>query len=449
VCLVAAWAFTAWWQAHKPLPEGVHLSSAVCAVADDQVSFIADITAADAFGHALTSQGIFDAVLATVRGARRFIVLDYRAFGNTPDPGALPQRRIGEELTGELLARRSAQPELRILFITDPAIERPGSQAAPQLARLRAGGVSVVATDLDRLRDSNTAYSSLWRLAVRWWDTPAGAFGFESRRLNFKANERQLIIADDGRGGLVAVLGSANPSDHESAWSNLALRIEGGALSALLSTELAVAHFSGWDGRNDAFGVGSGALPAGGSACASPGAARVGSSRVQLLTEGAIQSALITRVDATASTDAIEVAMYRLADRGVIEALLAAARRGVAVRLILDPNEGASSGGAAGIPNQVAASELVSRSGGAIHVRWYRTHGERFHSALVMIYGPTRVWLLAGSATLTSRSLADFNLVADAAVDTEYTADFAAFADPSQADYWLYRLMEASGASAF
>jgi hypothetical protein len=477
-CLLAAWAFTAWWQAHKPLPQGTHIASAVCAVTDNEVSFIADITASDAFGHALSSQGIFDAVLATVRGARHFIVLDYRAFGDAADAHAQPQRRIAQELTGELLARLSAQPDLKILFITDPSIERHGSQPAAQLERLRAAGVSVVTTDLERLRDSNTAYSSLWRLAVRWWATPAGAFGLESRRLNFKANERQLIIADDGRGGLVSVLGSANPSDHESAWSNVALRVEGGALSALLASELAVARFSGWDGRSDAFGVSPGARAAAASSCASPGAARAGvapPSSVQLLTEGAIQSALLARVDATASTDAIEVAMYRLADRGVIEALLAAARRGVAVRLILDPNEGASSGGAAGIPNQVAGSELVSRSGGAIHVRWYRTHGERFHSALVMIYGPSRAWVLAGSATLTSRSLADFNLVADAAVDTEsgsalaqqalgyfealwsnraalgieYTADFAAFADPSQSDYWLYRLMEASGASAF
>jgi hypothetical protein len=133
------------------------------------------------------------------------------------------------------------------------------------------------------------------------------------------------------------------------------------------------------------------------------------------------------------------------------------------------------SGGAAGIPNQVVASELMSRSGGAIHVRWYRTHGERFHDGLVMIYGAQRAWLLVGSAQLTRRSLGDYNLEADAAIETaraaplaqqalgyfetlwgnraglgiEYTADFAAFANPAQSDYWLYRLMEASGFAAF
>ena len=35
-----------------------------------------------------------------------------------------------------------------------------------------------------------------------------------------------------------------------------------------------------------------------------------------------------------------------------------------------------------------------------------------------------------------------------AALGIEYTADFAAFADPRQADYWLYRVLEATGISA-
>ena len=55
---------------------------------------------------------------------------------------------------------------------------------------------------------------------------------------------------------------------------------------------------------------------------------------------------------------------------------------GLRVRLILDPSEDATTLAPTGLPNQPAASELVSRSGGAIRVRWYRTHGERFHGTL-------------------------------------------------------------------
>ena len=117
----------------------------------------------------------------------------------------------------------------------------------------------------------------------------------------------------------------------------------------------------------------------------------------------------------------------------------------------------------------------MARSGGAIQVRWYRTHGERFHDAMVMIYGPQRLWLTLGSANLTRRALNDYNLEANLAIEVarsaplaqqvlgyfdtlwsnraalgiEYTADFAVFANPAQSDYWLCRLMEGVGLSSF
>jgi hypothetical protein len=36
-----------------------------------------------------------------------------------------------------------------------------------------------------------------------------------------------------------------------------------------------------------------------------------------------------------------------------------------------------------------------------------------------------------------------------ATLGVEYTADFAVYADPSQSHYWLARLMEGAGLSAF
>jgi phosphatidylserine/phosphatidylglycerophosphate/cardiolipin synthase-like enzyme len=472
LCLVAAWIATAWWQAHKPLPPGTHVASAVCAVPADTVSFIADITAADAWGRAVVSQGIFDQALDMVRQARRFIVLDYSLFAGTSTASA-PQRRIAAELGDALLARRRELPELQVLFITDPVNEGYGSARSPELQLLRAAGVEVVAADLDALRDSNLPYSSLWRLALRWWDAPASSFGLQTRRFNFKADHRKVLIADDGRGGLTGVVASANPYDAESAWSNVAARVSGGALASLLASELAVARFSGWRGRSDGYSPAAAAQPA--PHCAPDpqgGLERGGSARVQVLTEGAIRAALLERMDAAGRGDSIDVAMFHLADHGVAEALLAAARRGVGVRLILDPNVSAST---SGIPNQPVASELVARSEGAIHVRWYRTHGERFHDALVMIYGRERLWLTLGSANLTRRALSDYNLEANVAIEVarsaplaqqtlgyfdtlwsnraalgiEYTADFAVFADPAQSDYWLCRLMEGVGLSSF
>ncbi|HXW74411.1 MAG TPA: phospholipase D-like domain-containing protein [Steroidobacteraceae bacterium] len=471
LCLAGALIAVAVSQAVKPLPPGMHVASPWCTVPAAAAEFIADVTAADGRGRPAVSQGIFAAVLALVRDARRFIVLDYAAFGAAAAV-APPERRLAAELTDALLARRREIPAPAILFITDPSTERYGTARSPELQLLRAAGVEVVTTDLDRLRDSNPAYSSLWRLGMRWWNAPSGPLGAATRRLNLKANDRKLILADDGRGGIAGVIGSANPTDSESAWSNVAARLQGGPLPALLESELAIARFSGWRGNADAFTTAGQGAPAD---CATAPATGEGSARVQLLTEGATRAQLLAHLDATAAGDAIEVAVFQLADRGVVESLLAAARRGADVRLILDPNEARSSGGTEGLPNQPVASELVSKSEGAIRVRWYRTHGERFHGALIVTYGPQHAWMTLGSAQLTRRSLDDYNLEANAAIELarsaplaqqalgyfdtlwtnraalgiEYTADFAAYANAAQSDYWLYRLLEGGGLAPF
>src|SRR5262249_20545780 len=155
------------------LPPGMRVASAACSAPAEDVAFIADITAADAWGRPAVSQGIFDAVFGVVRSARRFIVLDYSLFGASGG-GAAPQRRIAAELTDAVLERRRSLPALAVLFITDPASESYGAARSPELRLLRAAGVDVVVTDLDQLRDSNLLYSSLWRLFLRWWDTPSG-----------------------------------------------------------------------------------------------------------------------------------------------------------------------------------------------------------------------------------------------------------------------------------
>jgi hypothetical protein len=93
----------------------------------------------------------------------------------------------------------------------------------------------------------------------------------------------------------------------------------------------------------------------------------------------------------------------------------------------------------------------------------------------VMVYGAERIWMSLGSANLTRRNIGDYNLEADVAIEagrnsplgtqvveyfetlwsnraasgTEYTADFGVYADPTQANYWLYRIMESTGLSTF
>ena len=508
-----AWIGTSYWQANKPLPAGTHIASAGYSVPMADLTFIADITAADAYGHPVVSQGIFDEVLKVVRAARRFVVLDYFLFNAQHGPRAgsvAPLREISGELRDALIEQRRVHPELKVLFITDPINEIYGSLPSRDLLLLRAAGVDVIVTNLDPLRDSNLVYSGLWRLSVGWWngsgrgtgwlpnpldesDAPV-TFGAWARLANFKANHRKVVIADDGNDGLVGVVGSANPHDASSAHSNVASRVAGPALEPLLRSEMSVARFSGWKGNIDAplasaasvAATTAGEDQAKGTPDRTASAATANAqleaditadriARVRVLTEGAILNAVLERLDAAGKGDNIDIAMFYLSDRAVVESLLDAGRRGAAVRVILDPNKDAFGHAKSGIPNTLVASELVSASDGRIHVRWYRTHGEQFHTKLVMVYGPQRLWLTLGSANLTRRNLADYNLEANLAIEVgrgsalalqildyfetlwsnraalgiEYTADFAVYADPAQSRYWLYRFMEGTGLSTF
>jgi len=196
---------------------------------------------------------------------------------------------------------------------------------------------------------------------------------------------------------------------------------------------------------------------------------------VQVLTEHEIGAAIERNLAGTRVGDGVDIAMFYLSDRDIIEALIAAAKRGVSVRVILDPNKDAFGRTKDGIPNRSVATELAGATDGAIKVRWFRTHGEQFHTKLVVVRTQNEYWFTLGSANLTRRNLDAYNLEANVGVsvpptselatsigawfdmiwtnhgppDLEYTAEFGTYADPSQGTYWLYRLMEATGLSTF
>jgi phosphatidylserine/phosphatidylglycerophosphate/cardiolipin synthase-like enzyme len=440
------------------MPPGTRLATAEYPVSAAKVEFIADITSADAYGRPVVSQAIFDQMLAVVRAARKFIVLDYYLFNDDPvtaPDAAAPIRALAKELRDALMEQQRANPQLRILFVTDPINTADGGVPSNDFQMLRAAGVDIAITDRRRLRDASFLCANLWRLTIGRWK---GHGRLES------ANHRRTLIADDGRGGLVGIIGSADPRDASSSYSNVAVKVGGPVLAPLLASELAIARFSGWGGTLG---------PAESPAPKEPAHPDERALRISIATESAIQASLLAHINAAVNGDAIDIAMFHIADRSVIEALLAANSRGVHVRLILDPDKTAL--GESSIPNGPVASELVTASDGAIHVRWYRTHGEEFHSKLVMVYGAARLWATVGSADLTRRNLADYDLNANVAIDSargtplalqmsdyfetlwsnrallgvEYSADFGVYADSSQSRYWLYRVMDWTGLASF
>lgn len=480
--ILLAWCAVGAWHSYKPMPPGTDVASPWSEVPLNDLHLLTDVTVTDGRGQVVVRQQIYDEVLRIVDAAEEYIVLDFFLFnehrGVTSEDSRPPHRVLTEELRDRLLARRAARPELKVLFVTDPINDIYGSMPSPDLEALRAAGVEVVLTDLDQLRDSNPIYSALWRMTVKWWASDEPGQGWLPnpldtgptrvslsawlRLLNFKANHRKLIVADDGKGGIVGLVTSANPHDASSAHSNIGLRFSGATAAAALASELAVARFSGWSGDW---------RPPTPTATAS----MVNVARLRLVSERAIKDTLSSVIRTTESGESIAIAIFYLSDRDIVDDLVDAADRGVNIRLILDPNKDAFGRTKDGVPNRPVAAELRRRSGGKIEVRWYRTHGEQFHTKLALVRRADSVFALLGSANFTRRNLAGYNLETSVALETglatplaqelinyfetlwqndpvalhEFTTDFPTYEDQSFTRYWRYRLMEATGLSTF
>jgi phosphatidylserine/phosphatidylglycerophosphate/cardiolipin synthase-like enzyme len=477
--LLVTWFAIGLWNVTKPMPQGTDFASPFTPTDLSGISLLTDLTYLNSEQVPIHDQAIFREVFRIVDAAQNFLVLDFFLINDFKGATGVAYRELSHELAERILARTRERRELRVLLITDPVNTVYGGEPLDLVRRLRAGGVDVVMTDLNRLRDPNPAYSAIWRTLIQWWGNSPEGGRFENpfddgpskitlrswlALLNFKANHRKTVVADQADGEWVALVTSANPHDASSAHSNIGLRFNGALAESVLASELDIARFSGWRGRID---PGPAPAPARGSP--------ESFAQLQYVTEGGIEQSLVAAIERAGTGDAVRIATFYLSDRTIVNALLDAAERGVTVRVILDPNKDAFGRVKDGIPNRPVAAELVRKSQGAIEVRWYRTHGEQFHTKLALVTSGDRVIASLGSANLTRRNIDNYNLEANVVVDVArdsalatdmleyyariwnndnlrgvaYTDPFARWEDPSRLRYWRYRLMELTGLSTF
>jgi hypothetical protein len=408
--LLAAWAATAAWHGWKPLPPGTRMSSLPARLTESQVTVIRG-GAGEILAHEL----------AAVDRAGELIIVD-----ETPLPRELGQR---------LLWKRRQHPGLKIVLVADPRGEAYGGTPAQYLESLERSGVIVARVRLDRLRDSMPLYSGLWRLALGWWSNPYDESPLRAalRARNGKADERGLLVSDDGAGGWTSIVAASGPKD-------LALELSGGLAHDAAASELAVAEWSSADDR----------LPA----APRPSGRGVGSVDARFLTEGAIRAALVEGLAAAGDGDRVSLSARALSERHLIDALLRAAARGARLEVLLD---------SAAAPNAVVARELALADGGRIEVRWTR-HAS---PAVLIVRHRGDLWASVGAADFTRPSLDDCNLEAAAELrlpanaatarilDEWFAGAWAAgvpdgrLADGSRTAYWQYRLAQAAALAPY
>lgn len=458
---------TAWWQTRKPLPTGVGVCGPWREAGDIRLRL--DETWLDDAGEPHYRQQLVDEMLALIHQAQQWVVLDVFQFSDPADCPAGCHRPIAAAVCEALLARQRQVPKLTAVVITDPINTAYGGRAASHLEALRAAGIRVVETRLTATRDPNPSWNALWRLLFRWWgNTPRGWLpnpvgpGRVTLRsylaaLNLNANHRKTLIVDHGDDWR-ALVSSANLDDTACAYREAGLVFSGPAALDLLASEAGIAAVSGL--RDLPFPA---MPPAPTSAPLSPA--------VRVLGESAVRDALLAIIDDARPPERLDLEALYLSHRGVISALRAAHRRGVAVRVLLDPCREAFGLALHGVPNRPVAREL-QRAG--ITVRWSDTRGEQAHAKLLLRSGGARpARLLLGSANFTRRSLDDLNLEADVelAADADHPAiqdalaafsrhwhnapqarfsvDYVTHADTSRWHYWQYRVMEATGWCTF
>ncbi len=446
----------------------------------ERVQLLVDETWTDSGGNRHVDQEIFDSVFQIIDQAEQFILLDFflvNEFLFEPGPG---MRNLSRELADKLLAKRAADPQVKIIFISDPVNTVYGSIESPLFQAMEDAGVKVVWTDLNQLRDSNPIISKPWRLLIKCWGTGQGnavqnpmGEGCISMRsllklLNFKANHRKVVVTEKS-----LQISSANPHSASSAHWNMALRVDGAGMAMACEAESAILKMSGMDAfltkavgldrraildpEQERGRLGEPSLPKG--------------NRLELLTEIKIKEKVLDLLNRAESGARIDLSMFYLSNRDVIRALVQAYQRGCSIRVILDPAKDAFGRIKNGIPNRQSGAVLVKAG---IPLRWADTHGEQCHvKALYVEHDDSTATLLLGSCNYTRRNMDNYNCECDLALTASvsdanmqrarevfdrwwnnpegrnYTADFETYHDPSLRRRLRAWLMERTGIGTF
>jgi len=486
----------------RSLPPGVNVAGTKVPVEPTDVRLLIDSTAWDTdTEERVIRQEIFDALLQMIDGAHSAIVLDLFLW-NQMGAADTDHRALSSELVEALLRRQAERPELEIIALTDPINALYGRDWDPQLQRLRDAGIPVVLTDLEQLRDSHLVYGppahgTAWVLdrlphprgylsaprVPNPFDPKAPRLSYQQvgRLLHFKANHRKVALVDRDDGTWTVLVASWNPHDASSAHSNIALQLHGAVAREALKSELDCIEWSSRaiEDLSERAEVAQILL------CIRAAARKhetislpASDISAQWLTERAIRDSVVDLCDRAPSDGMIRIGVFYLSERRVISAIRRAAKRGVSVRMILDPNRDAFGRRKNGVPNRIVARELVNcarRRGLDLEVRWADTHGEQFHTkALCVTDANGDGALLCGSANWTRRNLNNLNLEAVALVEgdrgsvdrfTEYfdcawsngdglihTLPYFAYAENWWSAFWkgwLYRIGEHTGSSTF
>ena len=444
----------------KKMPNGLSIEGKKRA--DTQLSLLYDITY-QKNGKRETEQQIFDRIFKIIDESEKFIVLDMFLFNKDYDKNE-EYPEITDKLVQKLIEKKQNKRDMKIIFITDEINGMYGAYETKEIKTLKENGIEVVITDLNKLRDSNSLYSSFWNTFIKWMGVGENGkivnpFSKEAERvtlraylklMNFKANHRKVIISEKE-----GVVSSANPHNPSGYHSNIAFSLKGDILKDILNGEKAVAEMSGYK----KFQIDSNLIEV------SKITDRTG---VSIISEGKIGKNIVEMIKNTEKGDELFIGVFYLSDREVINEIKKAVQKGADVKIILDYNKDAFGREKNGIPNRVVAEEIYKYTRGQAKIYWYKSSGEQYHAKLLYLRKGDKESITGGSANFTRRNLRDFNLEENIKIETvkgekierEVMEYFERLLEPQYTTPYIYekqgiikhiiyRLQEWSGMSTF
>jgi hypothetical protein len=408
----------------RPFPEVLRHEPISVNIDPSAITFLADVTYTASSGADRMEENIFPTMLDMVSKADRFVYANMFLFNEFQGKDPETYRDETKELADALVKKKTDDPKREVVFMTDPINRGYGGIVNTDLERMEAAGIRVYEAPLDALRDSNLIWSTIYRMFFIWFPNsesggwlpnPLDEDGEKvtlrtyARLLNFKANHRKVLITDQpaGKGGepLVTLIGSLNPHTASSPNGNVALKIESAPFAnAVLYTESSLLDVGGFP-----------PITSMGSTSTEK---KDGTVTATYLTEESIEKAIEKAIDDLGLDDRLDIAVFYLSDADVIRSIERAAKRGVKVRLLLDPNDSAFGKKKYGIPNRQTVERLLEQKSENMSIRWCNTHGEQCHAKMLIAVGGSKTSLIIGSANYTRRNLDRFNLEGSVLVES-------------------------------
>ncbi len=392
-------------------PPGTNLSSDF---RDADCEFLYDLTYLKD-GKRLHEKRIFNREMELIKNAQDFLMLDFFLFNDEyPDSMTFPNQV--EEMTDLLIAKKKENPEMPILFVTDPINNFYGAYEEDNLKRLRENGIEVVVTDLNKMRDSNALVSGIYRTYLQWFGTSGGGwiknfFDKDADKVNvrsilklanFKGNHRKVLISEKE-----ALVASANPHDPSAHHSNVAMVFRGKSMEDLIRSESI--FFEKLPDVIENFKAEEVTSPY----------------KLKVITEGKIYDEISKNIRESKEGDEINLGIFYISEFRILRELGEAAKRGVDVKIIADLNKDAFGLEKNGSPNRPALSEL-KEDYPDINIRWYQTSGEQFHTKFIYFdFKDKDPLAILGSANYTRRNLDNYNLETNLAVEMKKDSPMA------------------------